>query len=166
MLGLMKSILPAGLILAFLVWTLPAAIAHHSLAELFDRESMITVTGTVSRVTWVNPHVVFHLDVADESGGVRDWTVEMDPPHVLARRGWSPETLAAGDEVTVTGFRSRDGSPGTEAETVRLATGERLVASSEGSWNWGPRPDGAVLEFGEFGVRFRVPEPQDESNRR
>lgn len=87
--GLMKPVLPACLALVVLVWVPAPGVAHHSLAELFDRESTITVTGTVTRVTWVNPHVAFHLDVADQAGQIGDWAVEMDPPHALERQGWS-----------------------------------------------------------------------------
>jgi hypothetical protein len=74
----------------------------------------------------------------DEQGAVVEWLVEMDPPHVLARRGWNPGALTVGEVVTVSGNRSLDGSPRTAAQTVMLANGEVLEASTPGSRMWAP----------------------------
>lgn len=112
--------------------------AHHPLDELFDRDSTLTLTGEVTGIQWTNPHVVLEIAVENESGEVVSWRVGMDPPNALLRKGWSPDMLAAGDVVTVTGFRALDGGPTTEARTVALADGESLTlaASDAASWGW------------------------------
>ena len=112
------------------------ALAHHSLAEVFDRDSTITLTGTVTAVQWVNPHTVIIVDVADANGVPERWLAQADPPSALLRRGWDPDAIAVGDVVTLTGFESLDGSRSTYASTVTLPSGETLQASSDGSWNW------------------------------
>jgi hypothetical protein len=110
--------------------------AHHALNEVYERDSSISLTGTVIRVDWVNPHASFTLSVSDLAGSTVEWIVELDPPHILQRSGWSREAILAGQAVTVEGFRALDGGPRTYARTVALANGEILPASSDGSWNW------------------------------
>jgi hypothetical protein len=129
-----RCILPtaaAALVLAPL-----ASPAHHQLDELYERDSSVSLTGTVTRVDWVNPHARFSLSVSDPAGSSVEWIVELDPPHVLQRRGWTRDTILAGQTVAVEGFRAIDGAPRTYAKTVTPANREALQASSDESWNW------------------------------
>ena len=62
----------------------PAAEGHHSFASEFDAEKPIQLSGFVTKVEWMNPHVWFYLDVTDEeTGEVRNWGFEMGAPHQL-----------------------------------------------------------------------------------
>jgi hypothetical protein len=128
---------PAVLLLTVFVfgWA-PSLSAHHPLADLYERDSSITVTGRVSRVEWINPHVVFHLSVQTEDEGLSDWTVELDAPHQLSRRGWSRDSLGVGDTVTVVGYRALDAGRSTAARTVTFPEGESLAGTDDMSWNW------------------------------
>ncbi len=110
--------------------------AHHQLDEVYERESSISLTGTVMRVDWVNPHATFTISVLNPSGSIDEWIVELDPPHLLQRRGWTRDAILAGQTVTVEGFRALDGGPRTYAKSVMLPGGDTLPASSDGSWNW------------------------------
>jgi hypothetical protein len=94
------------------------------------------LTGTVIRIDWVNPHASFTLNVAESPASTVEWIVELDPPHVLQRSGWTRETIVVGQTVAVEGFRALDGGPRTYASTVTPANGETLPASSDSSWNW------------------------------
>src|SRR4026207_647845 len=62
--------------------------APHSFAAQYDADKPITLTGTVVRIEWTNPHFHFYVDVKDEKGAVTQWTFEGYPPNMLVRQGW------------------------------------------------------------------------------
>jgi hypothetical protein len=106
-------------------------VAHHSFAAEFDANSPINLTGVVTKIEWMNPHVWFYLDVKDKAGNVISWGMEMGSPNALARNGWTRKSMTVGDTVTVEGSRARDGSNNANARAVILAsTGKRLFAAS------------------------------------
>jgi len=61
------------------------ALAHHSFAAEFDRSKPVTLTGTVTKVEWANPHARFYIDVKDETGKVNNWDFELASPNGLMR---------------------------------------------------------------------------------
>ena len=101
-----------------------SAFPHHSFASVFDAEKPIKLTGTVTKVEWQNPHAWFYLDVADDSGGLSNWGMELASPNLLLRSGWTRSAVTVGDAVTVEGYQARDGSNTGNAQSVTLnATG-------------------------------------------
>lgn len=128
------STLVLGIAVMFAV--VPAS-AHHSFSAEYDSKKVVTLTGTVSNVEWMNPHVYFFVDVMGEDGKVANWAFEMGPPNGLQRSGWTRNTMKIGDEVTVNGTLAKDGSKQVNARTVTMtSTGKRLgAASSEGKGN-------------------------------
>jgi hypothetical protein len=68
-------------------------LAHHSLAAQFDESAPVTLTGVISKVEWINPHVYLHIDVADQSGKTSTWAVETFPPGTLRRGGLTRESI-------------------------------------------------------------------------
>jgi hypothetical protein len=104
--------------------------AHHSFAAEFDRNLPITVTGTVTKVEWMNPHARFYVDATDESGKTVNWDFELASPNGLMRRGWNRNSMKIGDVVTVTGYRAKNNPLVGNASTVTLADGKRLFAGS------------------------------------
>ena len=110
--------------------TIPA-VAHHSFAAEFDRSKMVTLTGTVTKLAWVNPHARFYIDVKDEATGkVNNWDWELSSPNGLMRRGWTRNSLKQGDVVTVTGWLAKNAPHVANAQSVTLATGKRVFAGS------------------------------------
>jgi hypothetical protein len=104
--------------------------AHHSFSAEFDRDMPITVTGTVTKVEWMNPHARFYIDAKDESGKVVNWDFELASPNGLMRRGWNRNSMKLGDVVTVTGHRAKNNPLVGNASTVTLADGKKLFAGS------------------------------------
>ena len=107
------------------------ARAHHSFSAEYDNKKPVTLKGTVTKVDWMNPHVYFYIDVADEKGAITNWGLEMGPPNGLERSGWTKNTIQIGTEVIVDGTLAKDGSKQANARSVTLAeTGQRLGAAS------------------------------------
>jgi len=121
------------LIGALLVGALPV-LAHHSFAAEFDASKPVTLTGTVTKIDWTNPHVWFFINVKDEkTGQITNWGAEMGPPHLLQGQGWTRTTMKLGDSVTVNGTLAKNGAPRLNARSVVNAEGKKLgAASSEG----------------------------------
>jgi hypothetical protein len=107
-----------------------SAAAHHSFAAEFDRNLPITVTGTVTKVEWANPHARFYIDAKDEAGKTVNWDFELASPNGLMRRGWNRNSMKLGDVVTVTGHRAKNNPLVGNASTVTLADGKKLFAGS------------------------------------
>ena len=104
--------------LASLLWlaSMAAATAHHGIAN-FDLNTEIEITGTVTRIAFVNPHSWLYLDVMGNDGQTTAWRCELRGATVLRRSGWSPELFAAGTRITITGSPDR-----FEANTCYLGT--------------------------------------------
>lgn len=103
-----------------------AAYAHHSFAAFFSGDKIVEIKGKVSSFRFQNPHGTIVIEVPTSSGGVREWRVETNAPVVLMRRGWSRNSLKAGDEVTIDGWQARDGKPYLRLRQAFDAQGKRV----------------------------------------
>ena len=117
---------------ALLCWLVAVPLsAHHNFRSEFDINSPFTVTGTVTKVEWTNPHTWFYLDVQDGKGAVVNWAMEMGSPNALMRAGWKRTSMTIGDVVSVDGYRSWERKHTGNARSVILAkTGQKLFAAS------------------------------------
>ena len=109
-------------------------LAHHSFTVGFDMSKAVVVNGTVTKVTWANPHISFYVDITDKSGKVTNWGIDAAAPSALVRRGWTQTSLKPGDIVTVEGFPARNGKPFAAASMVTLADGRKVLAGSDGAY--------------------------------
>jgi hypothetical protein len=123
----MKQLL--ALLIAGVLAPLPA-LAHHSFAAEFDAAKPVTVKGEVQKVEWTNPHIWIYVDTKNAGGQAERWQCEGGSPNTLARQGWSRETLKPGDQVTIEGFRAKNGSTTCNSRTVKTAEGKTLFAGS------------------------------------
>jgi len=97
--------------------------AHHDWPV--DRSSQITLHGTVTALTWANPHVTIAIEV--ESGGtVEKWILGGSSPKVMTDGGWDKDTLKPGDVITFIGYRFRNGSKVALLQKIVLADGREL----------------------------------------
>lgn len=88
------------------------AFAHHGSRISYDMTQMVTVKGVVTDFVYSNPHCYVLFDVKDEKGNVTRWAAETDPPIMMKRRfGWTRDYVKVGDEVTVTLWPSKAGTP-------------------------------------------------------
>jgi len=109
-------------------------MAHHSFAAEYDSKKPVKLTGTITKIDWMNPHVYFFMDVEDEGGKVTSWGFEMGPPNLLQRAGWTKNTMKIGDVVVVEGTLAKDGTNQGNARTV-TSNGKRLGAASSENTN-------------------------------
>jgi hypothetical protein len=93
--------------------------AHHSFQAQYDETRQVTLTGTVTRVSWKNPHVVLFIDVKDDST-VKNWKLELASPNGLMSQGWKVDSLKPGDQVTAAGFPARDGTNRLNAKKITV----------------------------------------------
>jgi hypothetical protein len=103
------SVAPIGrmlLIVAGSLW------AHHSPSAIFDMSKRFTLRGTVTKVDWINPHIVVFMDAKGANGAVENWKFESNPPAWFRRLGVGRADFAKaiGQGVTVECVRARDGS--------------------------------------------------------
>ena len=115
------------LLLAFCASACPLS-AHHSFGADYDTSKPFTLTGTVTRVDWMNPHVHFYMDVKDESGRVTNWAFELGSPNALKRAGLTSHSLKIGQEITVKGSRSKDFPCRGNATTIISSDGRVLLS--------------------------------------
>ena len=99
------------------------ASAHHSFA-MFDKEKLVTVTGTLKTFEWSNPHCWLHIVAVDPATGKNvEWAFEMGSVPQIAAQGWKADSVKAGDKITVTAHPLKDGSRGGQYESVKFADG-------------------------------------------
>src|SRR5262245_61008420 len=105
-------------------------VAHHSFAAEYDRNRTITVTGSVTKLEWTNPHARLYVMGTDETGKMQEWDFELGPPNGLMRNGWRRDSLKAGLKVIVEGFRSKTSTVVANARSVKLPDGRQVLAGS------------------------------------
>src|ERR1700687_5606351 len=114
------------------------ASAHHSVQAQFDIHKTFTVSGTVSKVEWINPHSYLTINVKDADGKIQKWAFELGGPGALRRAGMSREDrggLKPGDEVTASGLAAKDGSTTGFLQELKLGDGRvfKFVADPNGN---------------------------------
>jgi len=90
---------------------------------------------------WINPHAWIHIDVKDENGKVTNWMVECGAPNVLFRRGITKNSVTAGMEIVVDGYRAKDGSNRANGKDVMFTDGRKLFLGTSGSGAPGDTPE-------------------------
>ena len=125
---MMSQIIMIGMLVA--VGTVVTS-AHHSFAAMYDSAKPVTLKGTVTQLQFKNPHIWIFVDVPGGSGTV-SWACEGGQPTSLFRNGWRPDSVKAGDVVTMEGFAARTGKPVCNVRNLTMADGTKVFAGAVG----------------------------------
>jgi Family of unknown function (DUF6152) len=125
-----------GLLLA----AVPVA-AHHAFAAEFDANKPVKLTGTVTKMDWINPHAWIHIDVKKPDGTVEQWMIEGGTPNAMFRRGFTKDSLAPGTVIVVDGYQAKNGSLRANGRDLKLPDGRTLFVGSSGTGAPDERPD-------------------------
>ncbi len=88
-----------GMLLALLgLFTVPV-LAHHGFDTEYDKDQKLELTGVVTQVSWMNPHMRVYINVTDKDGTVTNYNCELDSPNNVRRLGWGKDDLMPGDKV-------------------------------------------------------------------
>ena len=127
----MKPHVIAALLATCALWPPSLSMAHHSFAAEFDSDKPVTLTGTITKVEFQNPHIYFYIDVKQADGTIVNYAVEGGTPNQLRRQGWGRDSLKIGETVTVQGFSARKPDMHVvNGRTVILADGRRVFGFS------------------------------------
>ena len=104
-------------------------LTHHSFPATYDGTKPVTLSGTVTKVEFRNPHIWVFFDVV-QGASTTNWACEGGAPTQLFRNGWRPDTLKAGDQITIEGFAARDPKPVCNMRAAKFADGRRIFAGA------------------------------------
>lgn len=124
----MKALNSAVISVALLagLWSSTPALAHHAFSAEFDAEQPVEIKGAVTKFELVNPHSWLYVDVKAPDGNVTNWGFEFGAPYSLKQKGLSKAGLPIGTEVTIKGFRAKNGKNFGYAVTTVLADGRSI----------------------------------------
>jgi len=92
--------------ICFLMLAVPL-IAHHGFDTEYDANKKLKLTGVVTKVEWLNPHMRVYIDVTDAKGTVSNWNLELTSPNTVRRQGWGPADLLPGEKVVFEAYAGK-----------------------------------------------------------
>ena len=137
----MKTLRALAVLVTGVAMAVPV-LAHHSFSAEYDAKQPITLKGSVIKMEWINPHSWIHLAVKNADGTTTEWMIESGTPNTLVRRGFTKQSLLPGTEITVEGFRAKNGANRANGADLILSDGRRLFLGSSGTGAPKDAPDG------------------------
>jgi len=133
----MKTKILLVLFAAGALWSAQPAQAHHAFAAEYDEKKPVTLTGTVTKMQWVNPHGWMSMDVKQPDGKVKHWTIETSGPSQLSRRGLKKADFTDGMSAVVKGYQGIKDPSFANGRTLVLKDGRSFYIGSVGGPNDG-----------------------------
>jgi hypothetical protein len=124
-----------------------SVLAHHPFDAEYDWKRPVTITGTVTKFDWKNPHAAIEVKGKDQAGAEGQWSVELGSMAELQRAGWTSSQFRAGEQITVDGWLAKDGSKRVSGKSVKLPNGRELFAAGA-FFEPGSRPSAAAPTTG------------------
>ena len=115
--------------IAILLMVAAPIFGHHG-TSAYDTTKLTTVKGTVTDFQFNNPHVMISVETNDDKGKVEMWTSEANSPNVLTRHGWARDIIKKGDQITIIGYRPKNGAKTLRLQKVVLSNGQELDPNS------------------------------------
>ena len=129
-----RSVLKYGILTTFIAAIAAGSLsAHHSTSAVFDMGKKIQVTGTLTKVDWINPHISIFLEAKGEHG-IEAWHFEGSPPAWFRRVGVNKNDIAkaTGQMITVDGVKAKDGSLYAYLRKITFADGSTMETVTAG----------------------------------
>ena len=127
----MKALVSVLALAALLAGATRPAIAHHSFAAEYDDQKPLKITGTLTKVDWMNPHIWYYVDVKNPDGSTTAWAISGGAPGQLMRRGITKDLLVIGSTVNVEGFKAKDGSNNGFGQRVTYQDGRNVFTATD-----------------------------------
>jgi len=124
-----KPVGPPALAAVVLLLVSVPIFAHHGAAS-YDLSKSTTLKGTITSLQWINPHATIDIEVNDTTGKAQKYIVESVSPLGLSRRGWTKDSLKPGDQITVTGNLSQNGTHILRLKKIVFPTGKEFTIDS------------------------------------
>ena len=128
------KILGTVLAVMFAAYGVEGLMAHHSLTATYDTGTLVPLSGVITKVELINPHVKVDLAAKGSGGTVTTWTIEFAPPHALQRRNVELQLLKPGQQVTIESWLRKDGKREATGRTLVTADGKRLDVGDSLNW--------------------------------
>ena len=102
--------------------------AHHSPSAIFNMKQKVTIKGTLTKVDWVNPHIVMFMDAKGDDGNVVNWKFESNPPRWFTKVGVTRADFASsvGQVVSVEVVTAIDGSKYGYLQKITFPNGNQI----------------------------------------
>jgi hypothetical protein len=121
-------------VICALLFSTGSLSAHHSVVAEFNLNQPVTVTGTLTKIEWVNPHGWIHVDVKSPDGRVENWAFETGSPFRMEKRGLKKSDLQVGDKVILSGFAAKSGSRTAAGMTITFLDREGSFPNREATF--------------------------------
>jgi Family of unknown function (DUF6152) len=106
------------------------ASAHHNMTALFDFNDRVTLTGTLTKIDWRNPHIYLTIETKNEKGAMETWQGEGPAPSWFRIREVGKEDFekSIAKALTLELSRARDKSLSGLIRTITLPNGRSISA--------------------------------------